>query len=159
MLDITFEETKVFQEVKEDAMRQGRQKEAANLNIRQLGSMARFSLNAQLQQQIELNSEIAQSIFGTTSASKISALLNDYCNQQFGQQITACSFAYLSVGATFVVRLGDQQIVLKAYGDRHSLPALLASFRIQRSLAQTGFPCPDVLSLPQLVGKARFISR
>lgn len=41
MLDITFEEVKVFQEVKEDAMREGRQAEAASLIIRQLGK--RFS--------------------------------------------------------------------------------------------------------------------
>lgn len=45
MLDITFEETKVFQEVKEDAMREGRQEglqegrqeEATSLIVRQLG--------------------------------------------------------------------------------------------------------------------------
>ena len=37
MLDITFEETRVFQEVREDAMQEGRKEEAANLIIRQLG--------------------------------------------------------------------------------------------------------------------------
>lgn len=41
MLDITFEETRVFQEVREDAMQEGRQEgrkeEAANLIVRQLG--------------------------------------------------------------------------------------------------------------------------
>ena len=115
--------------------------------------MTLHSLEAQLQEQIELNSAITQSIFGTTSIRKIAALLDSYCNQQFEQEITACSFAHLSVGATFVVHLGNQQVVLKAYGDRHPLPALLASFRIQRSLTQTGFPCPDVLSLPQSEGE------
>ena len=91
--------------------------------------MTRHSIAAQLQQQIERNGEIAQSIFGTTSIQEIGALLNSYCKQQFEQEIAACSFAYFSVGATFVVRLSNrQQIVLKAYGDRHPLPNLIASF-------------------------------
>ena len=114
--------------------------------------MTLHSLETQLQEQIELNSAITQSIFGTTSIRKIAALLDSYCNQQFEQEIIACLFAHLSVGATFVVHLDSgQQIVLKAYGDRHPLPALLASFCIQQLLAQTGFPCPDVLSLPKSV--------
>lgn len=37
MLDITFEGTGVYQEVKKDAMQEGRQKEAASLIVRQLG--------------------------------------------------------------------------------------------------------------------------
>ena len=37
MLDITFEGTRVYQEVKAEAMREGRQKEAASLIVRQLG--------------------------------------------------------------------------------------------------------------------------
>ena len=116
--------------------------------------MHRYSLEALLQQQIELNGAIAQSIFDTTSIKEITALLNGYSRQQFEQEITACSFAYLSVGATFIVHLSNkQQIVLKAYGDRYQLSNLRTSFQVQQSLAQQGFPCPAVLARPQQIGR------
>ncbi len=115
--------------------------------------MTHFSLQTQLAQQIVPDDALARSIFGTTDIDEISALLNDYCQQQFGYDILYCTFAYLSVGATFVVQLSDlRQVVLKAYGAQQRLSSLRASFRVQQALADAGFPCPAVLQLPQRVG-------
>lgn len=114
--------------------------------------MTCLSLQAQLTRQITPDDVLARSIFGTTDTDAISALLNDYCRQQFDQEILYCTFAYLSVGATFVVQLSDRrQIVLKAYGAEQRLSSLRASFRVQQALADAGFPCPAVLQLPQRV--------
>ena len=122
--------------------------------------MAHQNLQTYLRQEIAPEDTIALSIFGTTNIDAISAVLNQYCKQQFRQEIISCSFAYLSAGATFVVRLSNkQQIVLKAYGDRHELPTLIASFRVQQSLAQTDFPCPDVLNLPKQIGQTKLTAQ
>lgn len=115
--------------------------------------MTHLSLQTQLAQQIVPDDALASSIFGTTDIDEISALLNDYCQQQFGYDILYCTFAYLSVGATFVVQLSDlRQVVLKAYGAHQKLSSLRASFQVQQALADAGFPCPAVLQLPQRVG-------
>lgn len=115
--------------------------------------MTHLSLQTQLAQQITPDDALANSIFGTTDIDEISALLNDYCHQQLGYDILYCTFAYLSVGATFVVQLSDlRQVVLKAYGTQQSLSSLRASFQVQQALADSGFPCPAVLQLPQRVG-------
>lgn len=115
--------------------------------------MVCLSLRVQLAQQITPDDALAISIFGTTDIDKIGALLNHYCRQQFGHEVLCCSFAYLSVGATFVVQLSDRaQVVLKAYGAQQALSSLRASFQVQQALADAGFPCPAVLRLPQRVG-------
>ncbi|MEM9151529.1 MAG: phosphotransferase, partial [Cyanobacteria bacterium P01_F01_bin.3] len=111
------------------------------------------SLQAQLQQTITPDDALASSIFGTTDIDTISDLLNSYCQQQFGVKILHCTFAYLSVGATFVVELSNQQkMVLKAYGPQKNISSLHASSQVQQALAEEGFLCPTVLQLPQQVG-------
>ena len=97
--------------------------------------------------------KLADSIFATIDVSKISALLNRYCQEQFGQAIATCRFAYLSVGATFVVQLTDKrELVLKAIGPQYDLTALTACCKIQDWLAKQDFLCPAVLRLPQQFG-------
>lgn len=110
------------------------------------------TLQSHLKQQIEDANDqaVAHSIFGTAEVDAISDLLNRYCQAAFNQAIAACTFAYISVGATVVVQLTDStKAVLKAYGQRHDPKALTASFSLQKLLAETGFPCPEVLQLPQ----------
>ncbi|MEM9148869.1 MAG: phosphotransferase [Cyanobacteria bacterium P01_F01_bin.3] len=115
--------------------------------------MPYLSLQAQLQQEITPDDPLADSIFGTTDIDAISDRLNSYCQQQFGVRVLYCTFAYLSVGATFVVELSNQQtVVLKAYSPQKNLSNLRASFQVQQALAQEEFPCPMVLQLPQQVG-------
>ncbi|NEQ50566.1 MAG: phosphotransferase [Leptolyngbya sp. SIO3F4] len=114
--------------------------------------MQRQHLQAQLQQQIidEYDKKLAHSIFATTDILTISDLLNRFCQEQFGHTIATCTFAYLSVGATFVVQLtNDTELVLKANGPQYDITALTASCNIQTALAEQGFPCPTVLRLPQ----------
>ncbi|MEO0488476.1 MAG: hypothetical protein AAFZ49_02800, partial [Cyanobacteria bacterium J06659_2] len=109
-------------------------------------------MRSQLEQQIVDASDVAvaRSIFGTADVDAISDLLDRYCQAVFKRAIAACTFAYISVGATVVVQLTDgTKVVLKAYGQRHSPKALTASFGLQKALAETGFPCPEVLQLPQ----------
>lgn len=109
-------------------------------------------MRSQLEQQIVDASDVAvaRSIFGTADVDAISDLLDRYCQAVFKRAIAACTFVYISVGATVVVQLTDgTKVVLKAYGQRHSPKALTASFGLQKALAETGFPCPEVLQLPQ----------
>ena len=96
--------------------------------------MVRQRFQNYLQRQILPGDRLALSIFDTTDIGAICDMLNNYCKQQFEQEIVSCAFAYFSVGATFVVCLSDsQQVVLKAYGDRHPLSNLIASFRVQQA--------------------------
>lgn len=111
-----------------------------------------MSVHTQLQQQItcEADEQLACSIFSTADANVINDHLNRYCKAQFNQLIAACSFAYLSVGATFVVQLTDgTHLALKANGPHQNVASLTACCKIQKTLAEQGFPCPDVLRLPQ----------
>ena len=114
--------------------------------------MQRQNLQVCPQQQIidEYDKKLARSIFATTDISTISNLLNRYCQEQFDQTIATCTFAYISVGATFVVQLTDNtELVLKANSLQYDITALTASCKIQTTLAEQGFPCPTVLCLPQ----------
>ena len=111
------------------------------------------SLQKQLQQQIEPDDALAISIFGTTNINEISTLLNSYCQQKFSSEILSCTFAYLSVVATFVVQLHDLlSIVLKAYSSQQTLSSLHASLQVQQAMAEAGFPCPQVIQFPQQIG-------
>lgn len=112
------------------------------------------SLQNQLQQQIEPGDVLVISIFGTANIHEISKLLNSYCQQKFSSKILNCSFAYLSVGATFVVQLRNlQPIVLKAYSSQQqTLSSLHASLKVQQAMAEAGFPCPQVIQFPQQIG-------
>lgn len=117
--------------------------------------MQRYNLQVYLQQQIidDYDKKLAYSIFATTDVATISNLLNRYCQEQFDQTIATCTFAYLSVGATFVVQLTDgTELVLKANSPQYDITALTASCKIQTVLAKKGFPCPVVLSLPRRFG-------
>ena len=110
------------------------------------------SLQNQLQQQIEPGDVLAVSIFGTANIHEISTLLNSYCQQKFSSEILSCTFAYLSVGATFVVQLRDRQpVVLKAYSSQQTLSSLHASLQVQQAMAEAGFPCPQVIQFPQQI--------
>lgn len=112
-----------------------------------------IGLKERLRQVISPDDALAVSIFGTTDINAIHNLLNSYCQKQFDHEVIICTFACLSVGATFVVELSDcQTIVIKAYSLHQFLPSLRASFKVQQALANAGFPCPSVLQLPQQAG-------
>lgn len=113
-----------------------------------------YSLSSQLTEQFSNRKtvSIARSIFGTAAVAHISNLLNDYCQQSLFSPLLSCAFLYFSVGATFVVRLKNEQtVVLKAYGALHDFSAIAASLKIQKVLFESGFPCPAVLQLPQKI--------
>ena len=106
---------------------------------------------------------VTQSIFGTTAVAAIEAQLQAFAQHRLAAKILACGFAYVSVGATFVVRLSTHEIVvMKAYGLSHGLKALRpkalqVSFQIQRELAETNFPCPELLLPPQVFKDTLFV--
>ncbi len=117
-------------------------------------------------QRLELdNCPITRSIFGTTDTTRISAAFNQFTQTALHAGIESCGFAYVSVGATVVVRLSNAQtVVLKAYGIEHGLPALqppalYRSFQLQAQLAQAGFPCPDVIVAPQVQERTLFVAQ
>ena len=108
---------------------------------------------------------ITRSIFGTTDAARISAAFNQFAQSALHAEIESCGFAYVSVGATVVVRLSNAQIVvIKAYGTDHGLPALqppalCRSFQVQAQLAQAGFPCPDGIAAPQIQDRTLLVAQ
>lgn len=97
---------------------------------------------------------IALSIFATDNAIRIVAELNDFCEQAAGESVAACSWFFLSVGATFAVQLSDQRtVVVKAHGEHQGFETLQSCAAVQRRLHEGGFPCPAVLTSPVLRGK------
>lgn len=123
------------------------------------------SLTDRIQQLDSDCSPVTRSIFGTTEPQEISTFTNRFVRTYLRDSIVGCSFIYISVGATCVVRLGCGQIVvIKAYGLKHGLwalrpPALRSSFRVQANLAQAGFACPAVIVAPQVQGRTLFIAQ
>ena len=96
------------------------------------------------------NRLLARSILGTDEVALICLLLQTFCQSQLGEPIAQCGLSYLSVGATFVIRLTNGNLrVIKAHGIDQDLTALQASAQVQAALSQEGFPCPQVLLLPQ----------
>lgn len=117
-------------------------------------------------QQLELDDyPITRSIFGTADPERISAAFAQFARAVFQSDIESCGFAYVSVGATVVVRLRNAQVVvLKAYGIEHGLPALrppalCSSFQVQAKLAQAGFSCPAILAAPQIQNRTLFMAQ
>lgn len=96
------------------------------------------------------NRQLAQSILATDEVVQISTLLQSFCQLQLGKTIAQCGLSYLSVGATFVLKLTDGNlIVIKAHGLDKNIAALQASNQTQAALAQDGFLCPRILVFPQ----------
>lgn len=96
------------------------------------------------------NRQLARSILGTDEVVSICLLLQTFCQVQFGEPIAQCGLSYLSVGATFVVKLANgNPVVIKVYGIDKDLAALQASAQVQAVLSQEGFPCPQVMIPPQ----------
>ncbi|MGP1386684.1 MAG: phosphotransferase [Thainema sp.] len=117
-------------------------------------------------QQLELDDcPITHSIFGTTAPERISTAFAQFARTSLQSDIESCSFAYVSVGATVVVRLRNAQVVVfKAYGIEHGLlalqpPALCSSFQIQAKLAKVGFSCPAILVAPQIQDGTLFVAQ
>jgi len=96
------------------------------------------------------NRQLARSVLATDEAVQIEALLQHFCQTQLGRTIAQCGLSYLSVGATFVLKLTDNdRVVIKAHGLDQDRAALRASSQIQAALAQEGVLCPRVLVFPQ----------
>lgn len=120
----------------------------------------------QLEAQLDPTDEpITRSIFGSPDPLVIGLALERFAQTSLGAGIDACGYIYVSVGATFVVRLQTGTVaVIKAYGVAHGQralrpPALQASFTIQAKLATIGFPCPGVQCLPQIQGQTLFVAQ
>lgn len=106
------------------------------------------------------NRIISNSILGTSNTQKIALEINDFCKRNFGSSISSCLYIGFSVGASFGLELEDgNNIFIKVHKPTSeetltaiSKESLTAISKVQKSLAESGFPCPNVLLEPTELG-------
>lgn len=103
---------------------------------------------------------LCDSILGTANTEQIVLEINNLCKRNFGSLISSCLYIGFSVGASFGLELeNEEKIFVKVHKptseetitaiNRESLTAVS---RVQKSLAESGFPCPHVLLEPTELG-------
>ena len=100
---------------------------------------------------------LAQSIMGTADVDAIAMRVEGYVHDMFGHAVVGCPLFSQSVGAIFILDLGEDRIVLKAHavdGGRPraafgSLRELEAVYDVQTRFADHGWPCARVLRAPR----------
>jgi hypothetical protein len=96
---------------------------------------------------------VEEAVFGSTDPEMIASLIDDAARRQAGVAVEGGLFFAASSGCVLGLRLADgQSAVLKAYQPRWELPFLRAVQRVQRAVAQRGFPCPKPMAEPVAVG-------
>jgi hypothetical protein len=96
---------------------------------------------------------VEEVIFGTTDPERIAGMITDAAHRQTGERVEGGLFYAASSGCVFGLALADgRSVVLKAYQSRWELPFLRAVQRVQRAVAESGFPCPMPLAEPVSVG-------
>lgn len=108
----------------------------------------------------EQNVILSDSILGTVDAEQIEADINRFCQRNMGSAISSCLYAGFSVGASFGLELENgNRIFVKVHKPTSqetltaiNKPFLTAVSKVQKSLAASGFPCPEVLMEPAELG-------
>src|ERR1019366_4736431 len=96
---------------------------------------------------------VEDAIFGSTDPEMIARMIDDAARRQAGVAVGGGLFYAASSGCVFGLRLADgRSVVLKAYQPRWELLFLRAVQRVQRGVAQRGFPCPTPIAEPVAVG-------
>ncbi len=97
---------------------------------------------------------LERAVFGTGAADSIAALVTDTVRQEFGQGVRGAHFYAASAGCVVGLVLEDGgAVVLKAYQPQWEERFLRATQRVQRVVAETGFPCPMPLAGPLPIGR------
>jgi hypothetical protein len=99
---------------------------------------------------------LSNSILGTSSTEQIVLQINNFCKRNLGSSISSCLYIGFSVGASFGLELENgTNIFLKVHkpSSKETITAitkesLTAISRVQKSLAESGFPCPNVILEP-----------
>lgn len=92
---------------------------------------------------------LAESIFGHTDAARVFAGVVDFCERELGAGSAELRFFTMSVGAVFGLRLDNgREVVVKIHLAREQLDRLACVQRVQRHLADQGFPCPRPVGEP-----------
>lgn len=92
---------------------------------------------------------LAASIFGRTDATRVRDGLIGFCERELDARPAELDFFTMSVGAVFGLRLTDgRDVVVKVHLAREGLDRLACVQRVQRNLAENGFPCPGPVGEP-----------
>jgi hypothetical protein len=93
---------------------------------------------------------LARSLFGDAGPARVRQALTAFCAKELGSGPAELRFFRMSVGAVFGLRLADgRAVVVKLHLRRERLRRLAAVQRIQRHLADNGFPCPRPIGEPR----------
>ncbi|SDN67590.1 hypothetical protein SAMN04487897_10444 [Paenibacillus sp. yr247] len=103
---------------------------------------------------------LSNSILGTANAEEIVSEINNFCENNLGSATSSCLYLGFSVGASFGLALENgNNIFLKVHKPTStktitaiSKESLTAMSRVQKSLAESGFPCPAVILDPMELG-------
>jgi hypothetical protein len=96
---------------------------------------------------------VLREVFEDPSPSTVAAALDGFCVRSLGSRIARAEFYEASVGSAHGVVLGDgRRVVVKVHRPGISLAFLAAAQVVQRHLASGGFPCPQPLAGPELLG-------
>ena len=88
-------------------------------------------------------------IFGTTDPAQIARHITAFCSTELGSAIAGCLFYHVSQGGVCGLCLENgRQIVIKVHPPKQSSEFLTAVYRVQRHLADHGFPCPEPILGP-----------
>ncbi|MCQ6561551.1 hypothetical protein [Paenibacillus mendelii] len=103
---------------------------------------------------------LAGDILGTADPRNIAAAIDEFCSRRLNSAVKQCLYAGFSVGASFGLELADsRQVFMKIHKltgpetiTANSHQSLTASSTVQKHLAESGFPCPEVLIMPEEFG-------
>lgn len=92
---------------------------------------------------------LGESIFGHTDPARVRDGVVAFCDRELGATPAELRFFTMSVGAVFGLRLADgREVVVKVHLPRERLERLACVQRVQRHLADQGFPCPRPVGEP-----------
>ena len=94
------------------------------------------------------------SILRTDRAEDIAQALETWVASHTQGSVEGCLFVHVSVGATFGLQLSDgRRVVLKILRPTFDPRHMTSVRRVQRHLAENGFPCPAPMAGPALLGR------
>ena len=93
---------------------------------------------------------LADSLFRGRDATQVREAVLRFCENELEASPAALRFFRMSVGAVFGIELDDgREIVIKLHLRREALERLRSIQRVQRHLADAGFPCPRPIGEPR----------
>ncbi|MBM7564263.1 hypothetical protein [Paenibacillus sacheonensis] len=103
---------------------------------------------------------LAGDILGTANSKEIADAIGAFCVRRLDSPVKKCLYAGFSVGASFGLALEDgRQVFMKIHKltgpetiTANTALSLAASSTVQKHLAESGFPCPEVLLMPEAFG-------